>query len=193
MEIIKRDGRLEPFDISKIENAIAKALASTGEDRPSTLALSLAEKTAAALDPGRQWSVEEIQDKVEEALMSSCEFQAARNYILFRSQRSERRSERQRLWGYLQLDGLDAVLEDIQREFPGDEYSLSVLCDKFIAFSKEDMDEDERLEALIRAAVELTRPEAPRWEFIASRFLLFSFRRKLSARLRFEPALLFQR
>lgn len=183
MEIIKRDGRLEPFDISKIENAIAKALASTGEDRPSTLALSLAEKTAAALDPGRQWSVEEIQDKVEEALMSSGEFQAARNYILFRSQRSERRSERQRLWGYLQLDGLDAVLEDIQREFPGDEYSLSVLCDKFIAFSKEDMDEDERLEALIRAAVELTRPEAPRWEFIASRFLLFSFRRKLSARL----------
>ena len=38
------------------------------------------------------------------------------------------------------------------------------------------MTEDERAEALTKAAVELTTAEAPKWEFIAARLLNHSFR-----------------
>ncbi len=183
MEIIKRDGHLEAFDPAKIECALQKALDSTGKGYPEALAASLAGKIAAELDEGKPWSVEEIQDRAEEALMASGQFQAAKNYILFRNERTARRNERARILCHFDDDALSKVLSGIQRDFPEDCYSLSVLADKFISFSKEDMGESDKYEAITRAAVELTRPEAPRWEFIASRFLLFSFHKELSARL----------
>ena len=183
MEITKRDGRLEAFDPRKIERAIQKSLDSTGKDYPEGLAASLAGKIASELDKNRAWSVEEIQDRAEEALMASGQFQAARNYILFRSERTARRNERTRILDHFSDKTLASVLSGIQKDFPEDPYSLSILADKFISFSKENMSEAEKYEAITRAAVELTRPEAPKWEFIASRFLLFSFHKDLAVRL----------
>ena len=183
MEITKRDGRLEAFDPRKIERAIQKSLDSTGKDYPEGLAASLAGKIASELDKNKAWSVEEIQDRAEEALMASGQFQAARNYILFRSERTARRNERTRILDHFSDKTLASVLSGIQKDFPEDPYSLSILADKFISFSKENMSEAEKYEAITRAAVELTRPEAPKWEFIASRFLLFSFHKDLAVRL----------
>lgn len=47
---------------------------------------------------------------------------------------------------------------------------------KFESFCRLGMTEDERAEALTKAAVELTTAEAPKWEFIAARLLNHSFR-----------------
>ena len=174
---------MEPFDISKIECAVRKALDSVGKDYPESLPSALAGNIASLMEEGRDWSVEEIQDKAEEALMAAGEFQAAKNYILFRSERTGQRNERNRILSEFLDPALSPVLEGIERDFAEKVYSLSILADKFLSFSKGDMSEDDKLDALIRAAVELTRPEAPRWEFIASRFLLYSFTRKLSSRL----------
>jgi anaerobic ribonucleoside-triphosphate reductase len=72
-KIQKRDGRLDRFDATKITAAIAKAGAATGEfaeevaKRLTIKALSLAEK----LFDSRIMTVEEIQDIVEEVLLSS--------------------------------------------------------------------------------------------------------------------------
>ncbi len=72
-KIKKRDGRLVKFDAEKITRAIAKAAVATGEfdqDAAKKLTiqvLNLAEK----LFDGRIMSVEEIQDIVEEILLSS--------------------------------------------------------------------------------------------------------------------------
>ena len=43
---------------------------------------------------------------------------------------------------------------------------------KFESFCRLGMTEDERAEALTKAAVELTTAEAPKWEFIAARLLI---------------------
>ena len=181
MYIRKRDGRDEIFDISKIENAIRKSLQSTGKEYPEGLPSSLAETVAASLSPDRVWSVEEIQDAAEKTLMAAGEFEAAKNYILFRSRRTELRKERQRILSHYPDASIESVLVSIQEDYPDEKYSLSVLAEKYISFSRSGMGEEEEENALVRAAVELTSPQTPLWEFIAARFLLFSFRTKLSS------------
>ena len=181
MYIRKRDGRDEIFDISKIENAIRKSLQSTGKEYPEGLPSSLAETVAASLSPDRVWSVEEIQDAAEKTLMAAGEFETAKNYILFRSRRTELRKERQRILSHYPDASIESVLVSIQEDYPDEKYSLSVLAEKYISFSRSGMGEEEEENALVRAAVELTSPQTPLWEFIAARFLLFSFRTKLSS------------
>ena len=184
MQITKRDGRHEPFDIHKIENAIRASLVSTGKVFPDSLPLTLAESVAATLSPDREWSVEEIQDAAEKTLMAAGEFEAAKNYILFRNRRTELRKERKRILDLFSDKPIESVLISIQNDFPEEQYSLSILADKFLSFSKNGMGDEDEENALIRASVELTGPQAPSWEFIAARFLFHSFRRKLAERLK---------
>lgn len=107
--IRKRDGSIQPFDISKITSAIAKALVETGEgDRADAEAVAeLAHKkvvamcvqagTAAADDPIAKKcvdgspAVEEIQDLVEQALMEKDYFNSAKAYIIYRDARRKLR------------------------------------------------------------------------------------------------------
>ena len=84
--IIKRDGRVVPFDALKIRDAILKAMAETeaGEDIP--LATMIAGQIA-QIDG--QMGVEDIQDLVEDKLMSSNRKDAARKYIIYRNERTK--------------------------------------------------------------------------------------------------------
>ena len=74
-KIRKRDGRIVEFDITKIENAIAKAFIASGEvDARDVSAVSRA--IGLLLMSGREDAdkmpeVEEIQDRVESALMKT--------------------------------------------------------------------------------------------------------------------------
>jgi len=92
-EIRKRDSRLVKFDAEKITAAIAKAGAATGEfgeqaARKLTIkVLSLAEK----LFDHRVMSVEEIQDIVEEVLLSTSYRRTAKAYIIYRDQHARLR------------------------------------------------------------------------------------------------------
>lgn len=107
--IRKRDGSLRPFDISKIENAITKALAETGEGNRDT-AIEVAELAhqkviavcvqAGTAEPGSALAnkcidgspaVEEIQDLVEQALMEKGYFTTAKAYIIYRNERKKLR------------------------------------------------------------------------------------------------------
>jgi len=71
------------------------------------------------------------------------------------------------------------VLSSIAEDFPHPAYDLALLEAQFDGFCQSDMNDDQRLAALIKAAVELTSPEAPDWEFIAARFLNFRLDRAL--------------
>ena len=75
---------------------------------------------------------------------------------------------------------LDRVLTRIQRDFDDPAYDLAMLSARFRALTGAGQDDDARLGALIRAAVELTSQEAPRWEMIAARLLDLSFMRRLT-------------
>jgi ribonucleoside-diphosphate reductase beta chain len=107
--IRKRDGSLQDFDITKIENAVAQALAETGEGgREAAKAVAeLAHKkvvdmcvraaTATPDDPVAKKcvdgspAVEEIQDLVEQALMEKDLYITAKAYIIYRNERKKLR------------------------------------------------------------------------------------------------------
>ncbi|MCI5873857.1 MAG: anaerobic ribonucleoside-triphosphate reductase [Clostridiales bacterium] len=90
MKIIKRSGSEDIFDLKKIEAAIRKANESVidyeklSEEKIQTI-LSNVEKACENMK--RSPSVEEIQDMVENQIMSQRAFNVARNYITYRYKR----------------------------------------------------------------------------------------------------------
>src|SRR4030043_1699865 len=86
--IKKRDGRVVPFDSSKITSAIAKAGKATGEfsereaKKLTLRVLTLAHQMRIGPNP----EVEEIQDIVERVLLDSPYYKTAKAYILYREQ-----------------------------------------------------------------------------------------------------------
>ena len=181
MEITKRDGRTEPYDGAKIVSAMARAFAETGQDVTDQQLDGLLASVEGALGDAPDAAVEAIQDLVERALMEQGYFDVAKAYILYRHQRAELRLTRQAIVAAVGTPALDAVLEKVARDFPEPAYALGALQAKLAGFLKEDMDADERLDALTKAAVELTSQEAPRWENIAARVLSFSAHRTLAS------------
>jgi len=107
--IRKRDGRQVPFDVSKIEGAILKAGRATGEFDGAIAAqlarrvLNLAHMTlcSSSLD------VEQVQDVVEEVLLTSPFKKTAKAYILYRDQHARIREFVQKA----EVDMIDHYLE----------------------------------------------------------------------------------
>lgn len=91
--IRKRDGSTEPFALSKIRSAMARAFASV--DRPADDATL--EALTARLDLHDGMGVEEIQDQVETALMAAGHFAAAKSFMLYRYRHGEDRETAARL------------------------------------------------------------------------------------------------
>ncbi len=92
-EIRKRDGRLVKFDALKITNAISKAGSASGEFDDET-ARKLTIKVLTCADRLFETdipSVEEIQDIVEEILLSSPYRKTAKAYIIYREQHARLR------------------------------------------------------------------------------------------------------
>lgn len=87
-KIEKRDRTIVPFDAQKITNAVAKAGKATGEfeekvaKRLTVRILNLAQQVIGDKAP----TVEEIQDIVEEVLLSSTYRKTAKAYIIYRDQ-----------------------------------------------------------------------------------------------------------
>ncbi len=91
ISIKKRNGNVVPFQPEKITSAITKAGAATGEfdeEISSKLALRVLNLAHQAL-PGEIPSVEQIQDIVEEVLISSQYKKTAKAYILYRDQHAK--------------------------------------------------------------------------------------------------------
>ena len=89
--IEKRDGRVEPFDSSKITAAIAKAGDATGEfgDREARKMTLRVLTLVHELQLGPRPEVEEIQDIVERVLLDSPYYTTAKAYILYREQHAQ--------------------------------------------------------------------------------------------------------
>jgi ribonucleoside-triphosphate reductase len=108
-KIKKRDGRLVKFNAEKITNAIAKAGAATGEfdvtgARNLTIkVLNLAER----LFDHKIMTVEEIQDIVEEVLLSSPYRRTAKAYIIYRDQHARLRE----ITNKMEVDLVDQYLK----------------------------------------------------------------------------------
>lgn len=118
-KIIKRDGRCTEFHIDKIANAIYKAAEVLG-GKDHDMALELARKVEQyILDNGLSDSptVEQIQDAVEKVLIENGHARTAKEYILYRAERTRIREMNTRLMKvYEDLTFKEAQDNDIKRE-----------------------------------------------------------------------------
>lgn len=178
MNIIKRNQAQEAFDISKVSNAIRRAFLASGEKMPEKEIAKICKKIEQTLSDKTEVDVETIQDMVENALMGAGYYRVAKNYILYREKRSEYREIINKFAQTIHNADIISLLKDIQASFHTKAYSLDFLYAKYQAFYKEQAD---TLEILTKAAVELITPEAPNWEFIASRLLLMQLERTIVA------------
>ncbi len=96
--VTKRDGRVVPFDATRIRDAIAKAGQASGEIAAAE-ALLLADRVVRGLelDGARCPGVEQIQDRVEAALSAAGHAATARAYIVYREQHARLRADRRTL------------------------------------------------------------------------------------------------
>lgn len=96
-EVIKRDGRVVPFEKDKIEEAVYKALTAVGEGGKKA-SRELANKATVLLNrrfkKDEPPNVEQIQDIVEEVLILENFVETSRAYILYREQRRQIREAR---------------------------------------------------------------------------------------------------
>ena len=192
MEITKRNGMAEPYNKDKVAIAIRKSFASTGQSVTDETILTLVNEVENFIlsDTGNR-HVERIQDEVERSLMEHGFYAEAKNYILYRWQRTERRKALNHIVNETGDETITDTLKGIGQDFPRNEYSLTLLAEKFSSFYKPEMTPNERLTALIKAAVELTTQEAPDWEFIAARLLNFQLSKKLTEQAEFAGVLSF--
>ncbi len=98
-EVIKRDGSRKRFDAAKIESALARAGAATGEFGANAAAQVTAQviKVIAHRYPGSAPAIEDIQDIVEQALIAADFMATARAYIVYREQHKQLRADRKTL------------------------------------------------------------------------------------------------
>lgn len=92
--IVKRDGRVVPFELAKIERAISMCFQDIGQV-PQVSYSELASRVAnIVIVKYEKPTVEQVQDTVELVLQSAGEYEAAKSYIIYRSEHAKMREVR---------------------------------------------------------------------------------------------------
>lgn len=95
MQVVKRDGSIEEFNVDKIISAVEKAFKSCNKKMPQYL-YDVLGALFGTLE-GDTIGIEEIQNKVEDVLMNDKHFDAAKRYIIYREQHKQARFIRERI------------------------------------------------------------------------------------------------
>ena len=181
MNITKRNGEVEVYNNEKISIAIKKSFISTGKDiSDSEIAGMVSEVEQFIKENPELRTVEDIQNRVEKCLMAHGHYDEAKNYILFRYQRNEQRQAINYIVWTADDRELADVLHSVAREYRERSYSMVTLQEKVSSFTKPGMSQKDSIDALIKAAVELTTPEAPAWEMISARILSYRSEKKIT-------------
>ena len=181
MNITKRNGEVEVYNNEKISIAIKKSFISTGKDiSDREIAGMVSEVEQFIKENPELRTVEDIQNRVEKCLMAHGHYDEAKNYILFRYQRNEQRQAINYIVWTADDRELADVLHSVAREYRNRSYSMVTLQEKFSSFTKPGMSQKDSIDALIKAAVELTTPEAPAWEMISARILSYRSEKKIT-------------
>ena len=118
-EITKRDGRKEPFEIEKITNAIFKAAQAIGGSNYEE-AEDLANKVCDYIENVEKIpapTVEHVQDTVEKMMIENGHARTAKEFILYRAERTRHREMNTKLMKiYEDLTFKSAKDNDVKRE-----------------------------------------------------------------------------
>lgn len=111
--VIKRDGAQVAFDSQKIVSAIAKAGFATGEygnDEAELLSGQVIKVLRHRFGDAIVPTIEQIQDVVEQVLISSNYYKTAKSYIVYREQRERQRKDQQAI-----VDAISSINEYVDR------------------------------------------------------------------------------
>lgn len=121
--ITKRDGRVVPFDIGRIERAMARCFTSFGRI-PNTPVSELAKQVVNIIAAKYAHpTVEGVQDIVEMVLQAAGEYEAAKRYILYRAEQAKKRQER-------------PIPEQVREAFAESDYYFPTQLQKFQFYDK---------------------------------------------------------
>lgn len=95
MQVVKRDGSIEEFNVDKIISAVEKAFKSCNKKMPQYL-YDMLGALFGTLE-GDTIGIEEIQNRVEDVLMNDKHFDVAKKYIIYREQHKQARFIRERI------------------------------------------------------------------------------------------------
>ena len=96
MQVKKRDGQIEQFDVLKIAKAIYKARLDAGQNKDLDFCVNEAETITDSLpNGGKIWDIEKIQDAIERHLIKNDELDV---FKLFTFYREKRRQDRLNPW-----------------------------------------------------------------------------------------------
>lgn len=104
--VIKRDGKVADFDITKIASAITKAFEAQGKQFHPSVIDMMALRVTSDFEPkikNDKIAVEDIQDSVESVLIQSGYNDVAKAYILYRKQREKIRNMKSTILDYKDL------------------------------------------------------------------------------------------
>ncbi|MEE9302731.1 MAG: ribonucleoside-diphosphate reductase subunit alpha [Thiotrichaceae bacterium] len=103
-KVIRRNGKVTSFDVSKISVAMTKAFldvegnsaaaSASVRDKVESLTQDVFNGLFRRLEDGGIVHIEDIQDHVELALMRSGEHKVARSYVIYREKRSQQRAKK---------------------------------------------------------------------------------------------------
>ena len=198
LRVIKRNGSVVNFDISKIEVAITKAFlavhtsaaaaSSSVQQKVNSLAKSVHDTFSSRMPSGGTIHIEEIQDQVELALMRSEELKVARAYVVYRAERTKIRQEENTSTQEMTVLSPSERTETIAKE----------ACDGLSGTNPETIiqeanknlyegaSEDEIKEAMILSARSLVEAE-PNYTYATSRILLDGLRTEALSFLNLAP------
>lgn len=148
--VVKRDGRVVPFDKNKIVEAIWKAQKAVGiNDR--AMAESTADLVVRELESrGGTPKVEDIQDIVEKKLIEKNQARIAKAYIIYREKRAEIREEKKKVLNKETVDEVDKAF-DIN--------ALRVLASRYLKKDENGKPIETPKQLFMRVAIHMALPD----------------------------------
>ncbi len=187
MKILKRDGRVVPFDLEKIVNAIEKAYISVFKDydieKIREFAREIEENLKKDYSEEHLPAVEGIQDLVELKLIDEKQIDVVRSFILYRARHNEDRKIILKFERYITDENVLDLIELVRKEYDNKRYGIGELFSKFESFIKDGLSQEEYLSMLIKASSELTTKDAPKWEYISAIFLNYDLSLNIEANI----------
>ena len=198
LRVIKRNGSVVNFDISKIEVAITKAFlavhtsaaaaSSSVQQKVNSLAKSVHDTFLSRMPSGGTIHIEEIQDQVELALMRSEELKVARAYVVYRAERTKIRQEEntsaQEMTVLSPSERTETIAKEACEGLSGT--NPETIIQEANKNLYEGASEDEIKEAMILSARSLVEAE-PNYTYATSRILLDSLRTEALSFLNLAP------
>jgi len=200
--IKNREGDIIPFDISRIERAIEKAFESLG-NFDKVLVDSIAMKVLSDMEAklvGKEektLEIETIQDFIEKRLMQEGLYEVAKNYIIYRNTRSEKRERTKekiekklenKTLKIIKSDGKKEVfdIEKVRETYKRVSYQLARTCpfealeESLKKYIVDDMHTSDMSKMMIKSALDLISVENVSWQIIAWRLALIDLYKQAS-------------